>query len=473
MAKTNAMEPTQSQGGKRMGLLSTLDREKKEAIGLLQIGTFLEYFDLMLYVHMAIVLNELFFPKTDPFTSQLLTAFAFSSTFVFKPFGSLLFGYIGDHIGRKSTVVITTMIMSVTCFVMAILPTYEQIGISASIGITVCRMLQGISSLGESVGSEIYLSEITKPPVRYPAVGLIGTAGAFGSMASLGAADALISLGLSWRFVFFLGALIAIIGTMARTRLRETPEFADMKRRMQIAIDATRREGLATAAELLKSTSHIWKERVEVKTAVAYFFAFCGFPVCFYISYMYCGTLLKQNFGFTGEQVVAHNFILSLFNFIGLLSFVLLTYKIYPLKILKAKLYVYYPFILLTPMLLNRIESPALLVVFQIIGVVFGPSTIPAKAIFLIHFPIFKRFTYAGFIAAFAHAMVYILTSFGLVYLTDILGHWGLLVITLPTTVGFTFAVSYFDKLEKAAESPKNLAKNKSSPRKPANHRIK
>lgn len=436
-----------------MGMLSTLDREKKEAVGLLQIGTFLEYFDLMLYVHMAVILNDLFFPKSDPFTAQLLTAFAFSSTFVFKPFGALLFGYIGDKMGRKATVVMTTMIMSVTCFVMATLPTYAQIGITASVGITVCRMLQGISSLGESIGSEIYLSEITRPPIRYPVVGLIGTAGAFGSMASLGAADALIALGLNWRIVFLLGALIAVIGTMARTRLRETAEFADMKRRLQIAVEETRREGLAQAADLLKSTSHIWKERVEVKTAFAYFFAFCGWPVCFYISYMYCGTLLKQNFAMTGEQVVAHNFMLSVINFIGLLTFVLLTYKIYPLKILRAKLWIYFPFVILTPILLKYINSPMELLIFQSVGVVFGPSTIPAKAIFLVHFPIFKRFTYAGFIAALAHAMVYILTSFGLVYLSGVFGYWGVLLITLPTIVGFTLAVEYFDKLEKKAEA--------------------
>lgn len=72
----------------------------------------------------------------------------------------------------------TTMIVSITCFVMATLPTYAQIGI------TICRILQSVSSLGESIGSEIYLAEITKPPVRYPVVGLIGAAGAFGSMAS-------------------------------------------------------------------------------------------------------------------------------------------------------------------------------------------------------------------------------------------------------------------------------------------------
>lgn len=434
-----------------MGILSNLDREKREAIGLLQIGTFLEYFDLMLYVHMAIILNGLFFEKTDQFSEQLLTAFAFSSTFVFKPFGALLFGYIGDKIGRKATVVITTTMMSVTCFVMAVLPTYAQIGISASIGITICRMLQGISSMGESVGSEIYLTEITKPPVRYPAVGLIGTAGAFGSMASLGAATVFLKLGLEWRVIFLLGALIAIVGTMARTRLRETSEFADMKRRLQIAVERTRQEGLSQAADLLKSTSVIWKERVEVKTAIAYFLVFCGFPVCFYISYMYCGHLLKHQFGYSGQEVIYHNFMLSALNFVGLLGFVLLTYKVYPLRIVKAKLYVYYPFILLTPLVLAHVTSPVYLLIFQVIGVVFGPSTIPPRAIFLVHFPIFKRFTYAGLIAAMAHAVVYILTSYGSAFLTKAFGSWGLLILTVPTAIGFTYGIRHFEALEKNA----------------------
>ena len=74
-----------------MGILKSLNREQREAVGLLQIGTFLEYFDLMLYVHMAVLLNELFFPKTDPHTAALVTAFAFCSTYVLRPFGALFF----------------------------------------------------------------------------------------------------------------------------------------------------------------------------------------------------------------------------------------------------------------------------------------------------------------------------------------------------------------------------------------------
>ena len=75
-----------------------LTKEQKEAVGLLSIGTFLEYFDLMIYLHMAVFLNELFFPKTDPFTASLLSAFSFCSTYLLRPFGALVFGYIGDYI---------------------------------------------------------------------------------------------------------------------------------------------------------------------------------------------------------------------------------------------------------------------------------------------------------------------------------------------------------------------------------------
>jgi MHS family proline/betaine transporter-like MFS transporter len=81
---------------------------------------------------MAVLLNELFFPKTDSHTSSLLMAFAFCSTYFLRPIGALIFGYIGDHIGRKVTVVITTTMMSFSCLIMANLPTYAQIGVTAS-----------------------------------------------------------------------------------------------------------------------------------------------------------------------------------------------------------------------------------------------------------------------------------------------------------------------------------------------------
>src|SRR5476649_1881276 len=143
-----------------MALFSSLNREQREAIGLLQIGTFLEYFDLMLYIHMVVLLNELFFPKTDPHTASLLAALAFCSTFVMRPIGELIFGWVGDNIGRKSTIIITTVMMSCSCLLMANLPTYAQIGISAAWIVTLCRIIQGMSSMGEIIGAQIYVTEM-------------------------------------------------------------------------------------------------------------------------------------------------------------------------------------------------------------------------------------------------------------------------------------------------------------------------
>lgn len=71
------------------------------------MGTFLEYFDLMLYIHMAVLLNDLFFPKSDPTTTYLLTALAFSSTYLLRPIGGFIIGKIGDAMGRKATIILT------------------------------------------------------------------------------------------------------------------------------------------------------------------------------------------------------------------------------------------------------------------------------------------------------------------------------------------------------------------------------
>ncbi|WP_338390872.1 MFS transporter [Rickettsia asembonensis] len=140
----------------------SLARNQKEAIGLLSIGTFLEYFDLMLYVHMAVLLNELFFPEADARASSLYSAIAYCSTYVFRPIGALIFGWIGDTIGRKATVIITTFLMSICCLIMANLKTYAEIGITATFVVTACRIAQGMSSMGEVVGAELYLTEMKK-----------------------------------------------------------------------------------------------------------------------------------------------------------------------------------------------------------------------------------------------------------------------------------------------------------------------
>ena len=214
-----------------------LSKEQKQAIGLLSVGTFLEYFDLMLYVHMSVLLNDLFFSKTDNFSASLLSAFSFSVTFIFRPIGAILIGTIGDRWGRKSTVILTTIAMAAACVTMANLPTYDQIGVSASIAVTICRIVQGISCTGEKIGAEIYLTEIVKSSLVYSAVAFILFCGGLGASFSLLVANLSLSDTFDWRAAFWVGAIIAVIGTIARSTLRETTDFADAKKALKAMPD--------------------------------------------------------------------------------------------------------------------------------------------------------------------------------------------------------------------------------------------
>lgn len=421
---------------------SSLTQNQKEAMGLLSVGTFLEYFDLMLYVHMAVLLNELFFPKTDPHTASIISAFAFCSTYLLRPIGALLFGYIGDTIGRKSTVVITTAMMAISCLVMANLSTYEQIGIAAAWLVTICRIVQGMSSMGEITGAQLFLCETMKPPMRYSAVALLAFAVSLGTFAALGIASLVTSYAFNWRLAFWIGALIAIIGAVARTRLRETPEFVDAKERIKNKIAS-----LNMNYDKLKEVN-ILKEKVNKKTSIALFLMDCMWPLCFYFSYVYCGQILKNSFNCNSEQIIHQNFIVSIVQLISCLSFVFLCYKIYPLIILKIKLLITFIIIIACPYWINHANSAFEILLLQSSIIFFACDAAPVTSIFYKYFPVFQRFTYVSFIYALSRTLTYLVTSFGFVYAVKFFGNSGVLIIMVPICIGYKFGLNYFEKLE-------------------------
>ena len=411
-----------------MGTLSSLNREQKEAVGLLQIGTFLEYFDLMLYVHMAVLLNELFFPTTDPHTASLIAAFAFCSTFVLRPFGALFFGWIGDNIGRKPTVVITTALMSISCIIMANLPTYAEIGIAAAWIVTLCRIFQGLSSMGEVMGAKIYITETVKPPVQYPAVTFIVVSSTLGTVAALGFASLVTHFGLSWRIAFWIGAGIAVVGSIARTRLRETPEFLQLKRK--------------------KTKEKDKLKKINKKDLIAYVTVECGWPFCFYLGYIYLGIVLKNEYGYSATDVIFYNFILSIITLSSDSILCFLSYKIYPLVISKYKGRLFLCLAFLLPILITYSTHPAQIFVLQSLILFVALAGAPSDSIFIKYVPVFCRFTAVTFIYAISRAVMYIITSFGLVYFTEWFGHYGIWIISLPVTIGFIKGINHFIKLE-------------------------
>ena len=431
-----------------MKIFASLNRQQKEAIGLLQVGTFLEYFDLMLYVHMAVLLNELFFPKTDPHTAALLTAVAFCSTYALRPLGALLFGWIGDNIGRKTTVIITTMMMALSCVLMANLPTYAQIGITASWIMTGCRIFQGLSSMGERMGAEIYITELIKPPSQYFAVSLCSVSACFGCSLALGVATLVTSTNFNWRIAFWVGAGIAVVGSVARVRLREAPDFADAKRRMKNTLEDSAHDGLAKAADLLKSTNPLWNEKICKKTAISSLLINLAWPLFFFFIYVYCAGILKNQFGFTSAQIIRNNFQVGLFQFFGQFLWAYLSSRIHPILILKKKWLAIFLLAFFTPSFLGSNDSPANLLIFQCLFIFLTPDSMPAESILIKHFPIFKRFTCVTFIYAVSRAIMYIITAFGMIYLTDWFGYWGLSLIFISTLIGYLYGVLHFEKLE-------------------------
>jgi len=424
----------------------SLTREQKEAVGLLSIGTFLEYFDLMLYVHMAVLLNELFFPKTDPFTASLLTAFAFCSTYILRPFAALIFGYIGDNIGRKATVIITTGIMSISCLVMANLPTYAQIGIGASWAITICRIIQGMSSMGEMVGAELYLSELIPLPARYSTVSIIAVCSSLGMSAALAIANLVNVNGFNWRTAFYCGAVIALIGFFARTKLRETQDFINAKKRLSI---------------IGNDNVSVFLEKVNKNTAIAYFLIECSWPVWFYLAYIHCSNILKERFGYSAELIIKHNLNLSLFDLVNAMILAYLVSKIHPLIILRIKSYIFFVFIIFTPTLLNNISTPEHIFYIQLCVLLLGPTGYPGVAVFFMHFPIFKRFTYASFTYALSRALMYFISSFGIVLLVKYYSHNGLLLIMTPVIIGYIWGINHFTLLEKATGNYRPVLKSR------------
>ena len=429
-----------------MSILVSLNREQKEAVGLLQIGTFLEYFDFMLYIHMAVLLNELFFPETDPHTASLLAAFAFCSTWVFRPIGALIFGYIGDHIGRKTTVIITTMMMSLSCVIMANLPTYAQIGLAASWIVTICRIVQGLSSMGEKIGAEIYVSEITKPPSAYPAVAFVAVASAMGAMGALGVATLTTSYGFNWRTAFWIGAGIAVLGSVARTRLRETPEFVDMKIKLKLAMEKRNLQNRVDSKRLAK-TGDI-ETKVPLSTVMSYFFIQCGWPLTFYLVYVCFNPILKDVYGYSSADIIHHNFILTVIQVIEAIGLAYMSYYVYPLKILKVKNYVTLLVMVAIPFWISMSSSSFDIFLLQILILTFCTSEIPAQYIFIKTIPVYRRFTASSFIYASARALTYVVTSFGIVCMISCFGYVGILIITLPLWVGLFWGVRHFEKLE-------------------------
>ena len=435
-------------------------RSQKEAVGLLQIGTFPEYFDLMLYVHMAVVLNGLFFPKMDTKTEAVMGALTFSSVYLLRPVGALIFGYIGDMIGRKVTVVLTTMIMAITCIILATLPTYSEIGITATYVFFMCRILQGMSSMGEAVGSQVYAVELIQEPRRHLAVGLIDWCTVIGGMAALLITTYVINVSGNWRTAFWIGSCIAVIGSIARVRLREAPDFCNHLKDLRLKIIESKKSKF----------SYLYREclhELKNKKSLAYTLIMQPYPVSFYVAYIYFNIYLKKTFNLTPEYLVTHNLRTSIVSVTFYFLLCLLVTKYRPLTIYRVKTTIFTISFLFIVILLNNNPTYIQIAIIQMLFITIGLGVLPTNGVFIQNFAMTQRFSVVSITWAASRLTAHLIFISGLVYLNEIMGFNALLVVYIPLITMAWWGLKYFERLEKQRENLHNMFGSEKSEAKP------
>ncbi len=214
-----------------------------EAVIASTVGTTIEWYDFFLYgVMAALVFPRLFFPEDDPFVGQILSFGTFTVGFIARPVGGVVFGYLGDRVGRKSTLVATLLLMGLSTLCIGFLPTAASIGAAAPLMLTLLRFVQGIGVGGEWGGAVLLALEYghrgrrgfyaSWPQAGVP-LGLLSSAGVVALFERWLSPDDFLAWG--WRVPFLLSALLIAVGLLIRARILETPLFQQLQQSKQVA----------------------------------------------------------------------------------------------------------------------------------------------------------------------------------------------------------------------------------------------
>jgi MFS family permease len=200
------------------------------------LGTMIEWYDFYIFGSLAVVMSELMFPKGDPAWALIKTWALFATGFIVRPFGALVFGRIGDMIGRKYAFLVTLTIMGLSTFVIGLLPTYAQIGIAAPLILLVLRLLQGLALGGEYGGAAVYVAEHVPDNKRGYYTSFIQITATLGLFVSLGVVLAVKKMvpdadfkAWGWRIPFLLSIILVAMSLYIRLKLAESPLYASLK----------------------------------------------------------------------------------------------------------------------------------------------------------------------------------------------------------------------------------------------------
>ena len=210
--------------------------EERKVIFASSLGTVFEWYDFYLYGTLAVIIGNQFFSALDPASRTIFSLLAFAAGFIVRPFGALVFGRLGDMIGRKYTFLVTILIMGLSTFIVGLLPNYASIGVAAPVILIALRMLQGLALGGEYGGAATYVAEHSPQGKRGFYTSWIQTTATMGLFLSL-----LVILGVrtaigeaafadwGWRIPFLVSIVLLGVSVYIRLSMNESPAFTKMK----------------------------------------------------------------------------------------------------------------------------------------------------------------------------------------------------------------------------------------------------
>ena len=297
---------------------SPMSAAQKKVIFASSLGTVFEWYDFYLYGSLAAIIAKQFFSGLDSGSAFIFALLAFAAGFIVRPFGALVFGRLGDMIGRKYTFLITIIIMGISTFIVGLLPNYATIGVAAPVILIALRMLQGLALGGEYGGAATYVAEHAPHHKRGEYTSWIQTTATLGLFLSL-----MVILGVrtvigeaafadwGWRVPFIVSILLVAVSVYIRLSMNESPAFQKMKA-----------EGKTSKAPLSESFGE-WKNLKIVILALVGLTA--GQAVVWYSGQFYALFFLTQALkvdGPTANILVAYSLILGtpFFVVFGMLS---------------------------------------------------------------------------------------------------------------------------------------------------------
>lgn len=221
----------------------TIDKgQMRKVIFASSVGTLIEWYDFYIFGSLAPIIAAQFFPKSDPTAALLSTLATFAAGFIVRPFGALVFGRLGDKVGRKYTFLLTLVLMGGSTFAIGLVPGYETIGFAAPIIVLMLRLLQGLALGGEYGGAATYVAEHAPDHKRGAYTSWIQTTATLGLLLSLGiilitrksmASDPMDSIRAfedwGWRIPFWFSVVLVGMSIYIRLKMHESPLFMRLK----------------------------------------------------------------------------------------------------------------------------------------------------------------------------------------------------------------------------------------------------